>query len=48
MYYYMYVKCRPEMYDRDIQLIQSVAAVMEPDSFLIHVIHKYTLTSIFQ
>ena len=48
LHYYQNVKCRQEMYDRDIQLIQSVAALMDPNSFLIHLLNKFKVAPVFQ
>ncbi|XP_067943651.1 E3 ubiquitin-protein ligase UBR2-like isoform X2 [Watersipora subatra] len=48
IYYYQFVKCRQEMYDRDIQLLQAIAALMDPNSFIIHLLHKFNIASVFQ
>ena len=48
IYYYQFVKCRQEMYDRDIQLIQSVAAMMNPNDFIVHFLHKFNISPVFQ
>ena len=48
VHYYQYVKCRQEMYDRDIQLIQVVASLMDPDEFMVHLLHKFDIHHIFR
>ncbi|KAI6183003.1 E3 ubiquitin-protein ligase [Aphelenchoides bicaudatus] len=37
-------QCRSEMFDRDILLLQAVAALSDPDQFLIRVLDRYSLT----
>ena len=36
---------RGEMFDRDIQLLQFCGANMEPNKFLLHVLHKFGLAN---
>ena len=36
------------MYDRDIQLMQAIAALMDPNKFIIHILDKYNLASAMQ
>lgn len=45
LYFYHNVKCRTEMFDRDIVLLQIVASLIESNEFLIHVINKFNLIS---
>ncbi|XP_066487271.1 E3 ubiquitin-protein ligase UBR1 isoform X2 [Tiliqua scincoides] len=48
MFYYQDVKCRQEMYDKDIILLQIGAAYMDPNSFLLLVLHRYELLDAFK
>ncbi|KAL7992394.1 hypothetical protein Chor_016650 [Crotalus horridus] len=48
MFYYQEVKCREEMYDKDIILLQIGAAFMEPNSFLLLVLKRYELLNVFK
>ncbi|KAM5130023.1 E3 ubiquitin-protein ligase UBR1 isoform 3-T3 [Mantella aurantiaca] len=43
VYYYQDVKCREEMYDKDILMLQIGASYMDPNSFLLMVLEKYEL-----
>ncbi|KAF5287904.1 hypothetical protein FQA39_LY04078 [Lamprigera yunnana] len=43
LYFYHNVKCRTEMLDRDIQLLQIGASLIESNEFLIHLLNKYNL-----
>lgn len=43
LYFYHNVKCRTEMLDRDIQLLQIGASLLESNEFLIHLLNKYNL-----
>ncbi|XP_044730986.1 E3 ubiquitin-protein ligase UBR2 isoform X2 [Chrysoperla carnea] len=43
LYFYHNVKCRTEMLDRDIVILQIAAALIESNEFLIHVINKFNL-----
>lgn len=43
LYFYHNVKCRSEMLDRDIILLQIGASVIESNEFLIHVLNKFSL-----
>jgi hypothetical protein len=38
-------RCRGEMYDRDIQLLQFCAATLPPDEFLVHCLNKFGLVA---
>lgn len=35
--------CRTEMFDRDVQLLQTIGALMEPNKFLIRILDRYGL-----
>uniref|UniRef100_A0A8C6Y7Q4 E3 ubiquitin-protein ligase n=1 Tax=Naja naja TaxID=35670 RepID=A0A8C6Y7Q4_NAJNA len=48
MFYYQDVKCREEMYDKDIILLQIGAAFMDPNSFLLLVLKRYELLNAFK
>lgn len=39
----MNVRCRSEMYDRDVVLLQIGAALMESNEYLIHILNKFGL-----
>ena len=41
-------RCRGEMYDRDIQMLQLAAANVDPNQFLIQLIHKFGLVSLLK
>lgn len=44
LYFYQNVRCRTEMYDRDIVLLQLCAALMEsPDCFVLACLHRFNL-----
>lgn len=43
LYFYHNVKCRTEMLDRDIILLQIGASLIESNEFLIHVLNKFNL-----
>ncbi|XP_064603615.1 E3 ubiquitin-protein ligase UBR2-like isoform X2 [Liolophura sinensis] len=43
IFFYHNVKCRGEMYDRDIVMLQLGAALLPSDEFMIHVLNKYNL-----
>ncbi|XP_077283397.1 ubr1 ubiquitin ligase isoform X2 [Arctopsyche grandis] len=43
LYFYHNVKCRSEMIDRDIILLQVGASLIESNEFLIHLLNKYNL-----
>jgi E3 ubiquitin-protein ligase UBR2 len=45
LYFYHNVKCRTEMLDRDVTLLQMCASLIESNEFLIHVLHKFNLTN---
>ncbi|KAH0620663.1 hypothetical protein JD844_021334 [Phrynosoma platyrhinos] len=48
MFYYQDVKCREEMYDKDIILLQIGAAYMDSNSFLLLVLQRYELLDSFK
>lgn len=43
VYYYQDVKCREEMYDKDIVMLQVGASYMDPNNFLLMLLEKYEL-----
>ncbi|KAK2704905.1 E3 ubiquitin-protein ligase UBR2-like isoform X2 [Artemia franciscana] len=43
IYFYKNVKCRTEMFDRDITLLQVGASLIEPNEFLIHLLNKFDI-----
>ncbi|GIY02969.1 e3 ubiquitin-protein ligase UBR2 [Caerostris darwini] len=43
VYFYHNVRLRDEMFDRDIQMLQIAASMIESNEFLIHLIYKYGL-----
>uniref|UniRef100_A0A182W515 E3 ubiquitin-protein ligase n=1 Tax=Anopheles minimus TaxID=112268 RepID=A0A182W515_9DIPT len=43
LFFYRNVKCRYEMLDRDIVILQIGASLMESNKFIIHVLNKYKL-----
>lgn len=43
LYFYHNVKCRTEMLDRDVTLLQIGASLIESNEFLIHVLNKFNL-----
>lgn len=44
LYFYQNVRCRTEMYDRDVVLLQLSAALFDsPDSFLLACLHRFNL-----
>uniref|UniRef100_A0A8C4XDW1 E3 ubiquitin-protein ligase n=1 Tax=Erpetoichthys calabaricus TaxID=27687 RepID=A0A8C4XDW1_ERPCA len=47
VYYYQDVKCRDEMYDKDIIMLQVAAAKMEPNSFVMLVLQRFELFDYF-
>ncbi|XP_069773436.1 E3 ubiquitin-protein ligase UBR1 isoform X2 [Narcine bancroftii] len=47
VYYYRNVKCREEMFDKDIIMLQIAASIMEPNRFLIFVLNRYELFEVF-
>ncbi|KAI9514830.1 E3 ubiquitin-protein ligase ubr2 [Dissostichus eleginoides] len=47
IYYYHNVKCRVEMFDKDIIMLQVGASMMDPDRFLMIVLSRFELFHIF-
>ncbi|KAJ4923809.1 hypothetical protein JOQ06_028064 [Pogonophryne albipinna] len=47
IYYYHNVKCRVEMFDKDIIMLQVGASMMDPDHFLMIVLSRFELFHIF-
>lgn len=45
LYFYHNVKCRTEMLDRDIILLQIGASIIESNDFLIHLLNKFNLVN---
>ncbi|KAI1301491.1 E3 ubiquitin-protein ligase UBR2 [Halotydeus destructor] len=43
VYFYHNVRLREEMYDRDVLTMQYVAAQMDPDKYIVHLISKFNL-----
>lgn len=43
LYFYRNVKCRTEMLDRDVVVLQVGASLIESNEFLIHVLNKFNL-----
>ncbi|XP_075470396.1 E3 ubiquitin-protein ligase UBR1 isoform X2 [Ascaphus truei] len=47
VFYYQDVKCREEMYDKDIVMLQVGASYMEPNSFLLLMLQRFELEDAF-
>nr|DBA27212.1 TPA: hypothetical protein GDO54_011378 [Pyxicephalus adspersus] len=47
IYYYHNVKCRREMYDKDIVMLQAGASMMDPNHFLMIVLSRFEIYHIF-
>ncbi|XP_035281219.1 E3 ubiquitin-protein ligase UBR1 isoform X2 [Anguilla anguilla] len=47
VYYYQDVKCRDEMFDKDIIMLQIAASKMDPDLFLILILQRFELFDVF-
>ncbi|XP_028324302.1 E3 ubiquitin-protein ligase UBR2 [Gouania willdenowi] len=47
IYYYHNVKCRVEMFDKDIIMLQAAASMMDPNHFLMMVLSRFELFSVF-
>ncbi|XP_069714255.1 E3 ubiquitin-protein ligase UBR1 isoform X1 [Phaenicophaeus curvirostris] len=48
VFYYQDVKCREEMYDKDIIMLQMGASLMDPNQFLLLMIQRYELADAFK
>ncbi|CAN9499546.1 unnamed protein product [Ophioblennius macclurei] len=48
IYYYHNVKCRVEMFDKDITMLQAGASMMDPNHFLMIVLSRFELFYIFR
>ncbi|XP_043836500.1 E3 ubiquitin-protein ligase UBR1 [Dromiciops gliroides] len=48
VFYYQDVKCREEMYDKDIIMLQIGASLMEPNTFLLLILQRYELIEAFK
>ncbi|XP_058880723.1 E3 ubiquitin-protein ligase UBR2 isoform X2 [Acipenser ruthenus] len=47
IYYYHNVKCRVEMFDKDLLMLQAGASMMDPNHFLMIVLSRFELYEIF-
>ncbi|XP_076130884.1 E3 ubiquitin-protein ligase UBR1 [Alosa pseudoharengus] len=47
VYYYQDVKCREEMYDKDISILQIAASKMDPNHFLMLILLRFELFDVF-
>lgn len=45
LFFYRNVKCRSEMLDRDVVILQIGASLIQNDEFLIHILNKFNLLS---
>lgn len=45
LFFYRNVKCRTEMLDRDIVILQMGASMIESNEFIIHILNKFNLVS---
>ncbi|KAJ8290377.1 hypothetical protein GJAV_G00012060 [Gymnothorax javanicus] len=43
VYYYQDVKCRDEMFDKDVIMLQIAASKMDPNHFLMLILHRFEL-----
>uniref|UniRef100_A0A3Q2Y0B2 E3 ubiquitin-protein ligase n=1 Tax=Hippocampus comes TaxID=109280 RepID=A0A3Q2Y0B2_HIPCM len=48
IYYYHNVKCRVEMFDKDVIMLQAGASMMDPNHFLMIVLNRFELFHIFR
>uniref|UniRef100_A0A803YPZ6 E3 ubiquitin-protein ligase n=1 Tax=Meleagris gallopavo TaxID=9103 RepID=A0A803YPZ6_MELGA len=48
VFYYQDVKCREEMYDKDIIMLQIGASLMDPNHFLLLLLQRYELADAFK
>ncbi|NXP54782.1 UBR1 ligase, partial [Heliornis fulica] len=48
VFYYQDVKCREEMYDKDIIMLQIGASIMDPNQFLLLMLQRYELADAFK
>ncbi|KAK2532278.1 Ubr1 [Columba guinea] len=48
VFYYQDVKCREEMYDKDIIMLQIGASLMDPNQFLLLILQRYELAEAFK
>uniref|UniRef100_A0A8D0GAB6 E3 ubiquitin-protein ligase n=1 Tax=Sphenodon punctatus TaxID=8508 RepID=A0A8D0GAB6_SPHPU len=48
VFYYQDVKCREEMYDKDIIMLQIGASLMDPNCFLLLILQRYELLDAFK
>ncbi|XP_074145507.1 E3 ubiquitin-protein ligase UBR1 isoform X1 [Sminthopsis crassicaudata] len=48
VFYYQDVKCREEMYDKDIIMLQIGASLMDPNNFLLLILQRYELVDAFR
>lgn len=47
VYFYSNIKCRHEMFDRDVLCLQMGASIMDPNEFLINLLSHYSLCDFF-
>ncbi|KAG7247836.1 hypothetical protein CRUP_013019, partial [Coryphaenoides rupestris] len=47
VYYYQEVKCRDEMYDKDVLMLQIAASKMDPNHFLMFLLLRFELFDVF-
>lgn len=45
IFFYHNVRCRGEMYDRDVHILQFCASNIPPDQFLVHLLYKFGLAN---
>ena len=43
VYFYQNVKCRSEMYDRDVECLQLGASIMDSNEFMVSILSRYRL-----
>ncbi|XP_066551068.1 E3 ubiquitin-protein ligase UBR1 isoform X2 [Amia ocellicauda] len=47
VYYYQDVKCRDEMFDKDVIMLQIAASKLDPNSFLMIILQRFELFDVF-
>ncbi|KAM9571365.1 E3 ubiquitin-protein ligase UBR1-like isoform 1-T2 [Salvelinus alpinus] len=47
VYYYQNVKCRDEMFDKDVIMLQSAASKMDPNHFIMLILQRFELFDVF-
>lgn len=43
IYFYHNVRCRQEMLDRDVMLLQIAATLIDSNEFLVHILNRFNL-----